>query len=68
MIIANENKNPDKLHDFLISNECKPIKLSHNAVYDDDGNKISEATEIHIEIEPEKEEMLTDLVNQFMSH
>ena len=68
MIFQNNSKNPNLLHDFLITNGCSPTVLCHNTIYNDDGEKISEATEIYIEIEPGKEEMLTDLVNQFMTH
>lgn len=63
----NINKNPNELHDFLIVNDCRPISLSHNAIYDEDGAKVAEATEIYIELEEEKQEELTVLVNQFMS-
>ena len=62
------NKNPNELHDYLIQNNCKPIFLGHNAVYSEEtGEKVQEATEIYIEIEPEKEQDLANLVNQFMS-
>lgn len=66
MTFKNNIKNPNELHDFLIANNCFPTILSHNTVYED-GEKVTEATEIYIEIEPEKEGLLTDLVNQFMS-
>jgi len=62
----NNNKNPNELHDFLIDNDCKLLSLTHNAVYDEEGIKIVEATEIYIEIEKEKEQQLTELVNQFV--
>ena len=62
----NNNKNPNELHDYLINN-CTPISLNHNAFYNEEGIKTKEATEIYIEIEEEKEQELTDLVNQFMS-
>ena len=67
MTFENNNKNPNELHDYLINNDCEPITLCHNAIYDDDGNKATEATEIYIEIESEKQELLTNLVNSFMS-
>ena len=67
MVFQNENRNPNDLHDYLINNNCTPIYLGHNAVYGDDGEKIEEATEIYIEIEEEKEQLLNDLVNQFMA-
>ena len=61
------NKNPNLLHDYLINSDCVPTSLSHNAEYDEDGEKIKEATAIYIEIEEEKEQQLTELVNQFMT-
>ncbi len=67
MEFINNGKNPDLLHDFLIENDCTPVSLTHNTTYNEDGTKAQEATEIYIEIEPEKEEMLTNLVNQFMT-
>lgn len=68
MIIANNGKNPNELHDFLITNDCTPIALFHNAVYDVDlGVKTQEATEIQIEIEPEKEQLLNQLVTDFVT-
>ena len=67
MILENKSKNPNELHDFLIENNCIPVYLGHNAEYDEEGYKTKEATEIYIEIEEEKEEELTDLVEQFMS-
>ena len=68
MKFINNGKSPDTLHDFLVENKCKPVSLCHNTQYSEDGNPANEATEIYIEIEPEKEELLADLVNQFMSH
>lgn len=67
MTFQNSDKNPNELHDYLIQNNCKPLFLMHNAEYNDLGEKIAEAMEIYIEIEPEKEQELTNLVNQFMS-
>lgn len=49
-----------------ITIDCAPITLQHNAVYDDI-EKVKEATEIYIKIEPEKEQMLIGLVEQFMT-
>ena len=63
----NDNKDPNKLHDFLIAKDCVPIFLGHNAKYSEDVVKIKEATEIYIEIEEGKEQELTDSVNQFMT-
>lgn len=63
----NKNKNPNELHDFLIINQFTPISLTHNAEYNENGEKTQEATEIYIEIESEREQELTDLVNQFMA-
>jgi hypothetical protein len=67
MVFQNTNKNPNDLHDYLINNDCQQIMLSHNANYSEYGEKTKEATEIHIEIEPEKEQQLVALVSQFMS-
>lgn len=66
MTFQNTGKNPNLLHDFLIKHNCRPVALSHNAQYGEEG-KLHEATEICIEIEPEKESLLSQLVNQFMS-
>lgn len=41
--------------------------LNHNAIYSERGERIKEATEIYIEIEKEKEQELTNLVEEFMS-
>lgn len=67
MVFQNSGKNPNELHDFLISNNCTPLSLMHNAVYNDEGEKTLEATEIYIEVESGKEDLLTSLVNDFMS-
>jgi hypothetical protein len=67
MIIKNVGKNPNELHDYLILNNCFPSYLGHNAKYNENGEQVVEATEIYIEIEAEKEQQLTDLVNQFMT-
>lgn len=63
----NLNKNPNELHDYLISKKCAPMFLNHNAIYSERGERIKEATEIYIEIEKEKEQELTNLVEEFMS-
>lgn len=60
-------KNPNMLHDYLIENDCEPVSLNHNAKYNENGEKTQEATEIYIAIDEEKEQMLSGLVNQFMS-
>lgn len=62
----NNKKNPDRLHDFLIQNNCKPIYLKHNTIYDEEGEREEYATEIYIEIEESEQERLINLVNQFM--
>jgi len=72
MIITfnNDGKNPNELHDYLTVNNCTPTRVKHNARYLQDGpyrQKIEEATEIYIEIEPEKEALLQQLVAQFMA-
>ena len=67
MKFINNGKNPDLLHDFLIDNNCTPLSLLHNSTYNEDGTIKNEATEIYIEIDPEKEVLSTDLINQFMS-
>ena len=66
--INSAEKKPNELHDYLIENNCKPIYLGHNAMYDENCKKVKEATEIYIEIEEEREQELTGLVNLFMSH
>lgn len=65
MTIKNKGKNPNDLHDFLIENSCIPLNLHHNRVYAESG--ITEATEIYIDVEPEKEELLINLVADFMN-
>jgi len=66
--IKNNGKDPNELHQHLINNACKPIALTHNAKYDELlGIKTQEATEIYIVFEPEKEDLLNQLVQQFMS-
>ena len=67
MLEFNNVKNANKLHDFLIVNDCKPISLKNNAEYDSELNLVKPATKIWIEIEYEKEQQLIDLVEQFMS-
>jgi hypothetical protein len=67
MILNNNGKNPNELHDFLIANGCTPLSLMHNAVYNDKGEKVTEATEIQIEVEEGKENLLDQLVGQFMA-
>lgn len=67
MVINNNKKNPNDLHDYLMKNDCIPKKIEHNANYNLEGEKIEEATEIYIEIEEEKVQKLIGLVNQFMS-
>ena len=67
MLFTNNKKDPNRLHDFLISNNCNPINLKNNRIYNDLGEVEQEATEIYIDIESEKEQQLIDLVNQFMS-
>lgn len=66
MMFQNQDKDPNQLHDFLIQNDCKPIELSHNAQYSEN-SKVSEATEIYIKVESEKETLLNQLVQQFMA-
>lgn len=67
MRFESNGKNPNELHDYLITNDCIPVSLTHNAVYDESGEKVEEATEINIEVESEKEMLLSDLVSHFMA-
>jgi hypothetical protein len=64
---VNENKDPNGLHKYLVDKNCKPLSLGHNAVYGILGEKEKEATEIYIEIDPEKEQFVDQLISDFMS-
>ncbi|WP_458412794.1 hypothetical protein ACNQFZ_18585 [Schinkia sp. CFF1] len=63
---SNTNKNPNKLHDFLIQNNIIPTRFIHDRSYDELGVVLEEAKTFFITVQDKDIENVLVLIEQFL--